>query len=51
MYRRDPTSTGGPGSSGKSYCLFIIEATRYKVLPIDDRLFEKINPDTAGRPV
>lgn len=30
--------------------LFIIEATRYKVLPIDDRMLEKINPDTAGRP-
>ncbi len=31
--------------------LFIIEATRNKVLPLDDRLFEKFNPDTAGRPV
>ncbi len=31
--------------------LFIIEATRNKVLPLDDRLFEKMNPDTAGRPV
>jgi arylsulfatase len=31
--------------------LWIIEATRYKVLPLDDRMFEKINPDTAGRPV
>ncbi len=31
--------------------LFIIEAARYKVLPLDDRMFEKINPDTAGRPV
>ena len=31
--------------------LWLIEATRYKVLPIDDRLFEKMNPDTAGRPV
>lgn len=31
--------------------LWMIEATRYKVLPIDDRMFEKINPDTAGRPV
>jgi len=31
--------------------LFLIEATRYKVLPLDDRIFEKINPDTAGRPV
>jgi len=31
--------------------LWLIEATRYNVLPIDDRLLEKINPDTAGRPV
>jgi arylsulfatase len=31
--------------------LWLIEATRYKVLPIDDRLLEKVNPDTAGRPV
>ncbi len=31
--------------------LWLIEATRYKVLPIDDRMFEKMNPDTAGRPV
>ena len=31
--------------------LWIIEATRYKVLPLDDRLVEKINPDTAGRPL
>jgi arylsulfatase len=30
--------------------LWLIEATRYKVLPIDDRLVEKMNPDTAGRP-
>ena len=31
--------------------LWLIEATRYKVLPIDDRVMEKLNPDTAGRPV
>jgi len=31
--------------------LWLIEATRYKVLPLDDRIMEKINPDTAGRPV
>jgi arylsulfatase A-like enzyme len=31
--------------------LWLIEATRYKVLPIDDRTIEKINPDTAGRPI
>ena len=30
---------------------FLIEAARYKVLPLDDRILEKINPDTAGRPV
>jgi arylsulfatase len=31
--------------------LWLIEATRHKVLPIDDRVIEKMNPDTAGRPV
>jgi arylsulfatase A-like enzyme len=31
--------------------LWLIEATRYKVLPIDDRAMERMNPDTAGRPV
>ena len=30
--------------------LWLIEATRYKVLPVDDRVVEKLNPDTAGRP-
>ena len=30
---------------------FLIEAARYKVLPLDDRVFEKLNPDTAGRPI
>ncbi|MGG5890074.1 arylsulfatase [Falsiroseomonas sp. HC035] len=31
--------------------LWLIEAGRYKVLPLDDRMMEKMNPDTAGRPV
>ena len=31
--------------------LWLIEAVRYKVLPLDDRMLEKLNPDTAGRPV
>src|SRR6185295_853544 len=31
--------------------LWLIEATRYNVLPLDDRSMEKMNPDTAGRPV
>jgi len=31
--------------------LWLIEAGRYKVLPLDDRMLERLNPDTAGRPV
>ena len=31
--------------------LWLIEATRYNVLPLDDRIAERINSDTAGRPV
>ena len=30
--------------------LFLIEATKYNVLPLDDRRVERFNPDTAGRP-
>ena len=30
--------------------LWLIEAVRYNVVPLDDRGFERINPDTAGRP-
>ncbi len=30
--------------------LWLIEAVKYNVLPLDDRLVEKMNPDTAGRP-
>ena len=31
--------------------LWLIEAVRYNVLPLDDDLGKKLNPDTAGRPV
>jgi arylsulfatase A-like enzyme len=31
--------------------LWLIEAARYNVLPLDDRIAERINSDTAGRPV
>jgi arylsulfatase len=31
--------------------LWLIEAARFNVLPLDDRVAERINPDTAGRPV
>jgi arylsulfatase A-like enzyme len=30
--------------------LFLTEAVRYNVLPLDDRRFERFNPDLAGRP-
>ncbi|OBF54764.1 arylsulfatase [Mycobacterium sp. 852002-50816_SCH5313054-b] len=30
--------------------LWLIEAVKYNVVPLDDRSFERFNPDTAGRP-
>ena len=30
--------------------LFLIEAAKYNVLPLDDRAGERLNPDMAGRP-
>jgi hypothetical protein len=30
--------------------LFLIEAARYNVLPLDDRMVERVNPELAGRP-
>ena len=30
--------------------LWLIEATKYNVLPMDDRTAERLNPDIAGRP-
>ncbi|GGJ78959.1 hypothetical protein GCM10010123_06100 [Pilimelia anulata] len=30
--------------------LFLIEAAKYHVLPLDDRMIERLNPDMAGRP-
>ncbi len=30
--------------------LWLIEATKYNVLPMDDRTAERLNPDLAGRP-
>jgi hypothetical protein len=31
--------------------LWLIEATRHNVLPLDDRAAERIDPETAGRPI
>ena len=30
--------------------LFLIEAAKYNVLPLDDRVAERVNSDMAGRP-
>jgi arylsulfatase len=30
--------------------LWLIEAVKYNVVPLDDRRFERLNPDIAGRP-
>ncbi|HEY6343102.1 MAG TPA: hypothetical protein VIY49_16530, partial [Bryobacteraceae bacterium] len=30
--------------------LWLIEAVKYNVLPLDDRFAERANPDIAGRP-
>ncbi len=30
--------------------LFLLEAMKYNVLPLDDRRYERFNPDLAGRP-
>ena len=39
-----------PEKLAKLQRLWIIEATKYNVLPLDDRLIERANPDIAGRP-
>jgi arylsulfatase len=39
-----------PAMLAKLQRLFLIEATRYGVLPLDDRRVERFNPDLAGRP-
>jgi arylsulfatase A-like enzyme len=39
-----------PDKLKKLQAEFLIEAVKYNVLPIDDRLFERFNPAIAGRP-
>jgi len=39
-----------PEMLAKLQRLWLIEATKYNVLPIDDRGAERLNPDLAGRP-
>jgi arylsulfatase A-like enzyme len=39
-----------PEKLGELQRLFLIEAAKYNVLPLDDRRAERFNPDLAGRP-
>jgi arylsulfatase len=43
-------AASNPAKLKELQALFLKEATKYRVLPIDDRLLERINPATAGRP-
>lgn len=46
----DDVSAANPEMLHKLQRLFLIEATRYGALPLDDRRVERFNPDLAGRP-
>lgn len=43
-------ATENPQKLAELQRLWLIEATKYNVLPIDDRSFERFDPDIAGRP-
>jgi arylsulfatase len=43
-------ATAEPGRLAHLQRLFLIEATKYNVLPLDDRRVERFQPETAGRP-
>jgi arylsulfatase len=43
-------ATKNPQKLAELQRLWLIEATKYNVVPLDDRGFERINPDIAGRP-
>jgi arylsulfatase A-like enzyme len=44
-------AAGNPEMLKELQQLFLIEAIKYHVLPLDDRRIERFNPDLAGRPV
>ena len=43
-------ATENPAKLAELQRLWLIEAVKYNVVPLDDRGFERINPDIAGRP-
>jgi arylsulfatase len=46
----DDVSANQPDMLHKLQRLWLIEAVKYNVLPLDDRMAERANPDLAGRP-
>jgi arylsulfatase len=46
----DDLAASNPAKLEELQGLFLSEASKYRVLPIDDRVLERINPATAGRP-
>jgi arylsulfatase A-like enzyme len=43
-------SAENPRKLAEMQQLWLIEAVKYNVVPLDDRLFERFDPDVAGRP-
>ena len=48
--QRHNLATENPEKLAELQRLWLIEAVKYNVVPLDDRSFERINPDIAGRP-
>src|SRR5437763_15851389 len=48
--RRTDLAAEQPGKLRELQRLFLIEAVKYNVLPLDDRRIERFNADLAGRP-
>ena len=48
--RRKNLAAENPEKLAELQRLWLIEAVKYNVVPLDDRGFERINPDIAGRP-
>jgi arylsulfatase len=46
----DDLGARNPQKLKEMQALFLKEAEKYRVLPIDDRMLERANPKTAGRP-
>jgi arylsulfatase len=48
--QRNDLSGEHPGKLAELQRLFLVEATKYNVLPLDDRVVERLHPEISGRP-